>query len=65
MLDPAVCDNIDRITKSFELELIDFRRSLHRYPELGRQEHRTTRAVIDRLEAAGLESRVRRLLLTR
>ncbi len=58
MLDPAVCDNIDRITKSFELELIDFRRSLHRYPELGRQEHRTTRAVIDRLEAAGLESRV-------
>lgn len=58
MLDPAVCDDIDRITKSFELELIDFRRSLHRHPELGRREHRTTEAVVKRLKSAGLEPRV-------
>lgn len=58
MLDPAVCDDIDRITKAFEHELIDFRRSLHRRPELGRREFRTTKAIVDRLVLAGLEPRV-------
>jgi amidohydrolase len=35
-------------------ELIDFRRDLHAHPEVGYHEHRTTRRVKLRLEAAGL-----------
>jgi amidohydrolase len=35
-------------------ELIDFRRDLHAHPEIGYHEHRTTRRVKLRLEAAGL-----------
>ncbi|MGW4896293.1 amidohydrolase [Kitasatospora sp. NPDC004240] len=42
----------------FEAELIAFRRDLHRHPELGRQEFRTTGLLRDRLEAAGLTPRV-------
>lgn len=34
--------------------LVAFRRDLHRHPELGFAEHRTTRAIVDRLRAAGL-----------
>lgn len=37
-----------------EGELIAFRRDLHRHPELGRSEQRTTTAVVTALEAAGL-----------
>jgi amidohydrolase len=37
-----------------EGELIDFRRDLHAHPEIGYHEHRTTRRVKQRLEAAGL-----------
>ncbi|MEJ7706610.1 MAG: amidohydrolase [Nocardioidaceae bacterium] len=58
MLDPAVRDDIERATKAFESELIDFRRALHRYPELGRQEHRTTELLMSRLRAAELHPRV-------
>ncbi|MCK7623035.1 amidohydrolase [Streptomyces sp. RS10V-4] len=39
-------------------ELIAFRRDLHMHPELGNQEHRTTAALKDRLERAGLRPRV-------
>ncbi|MFF2043292.1 amidohydrolase [Kitasatospora sp. NPDC058170] len=42
----------------FESELIAFRRDLHRHPELGRQEFRTTGLLRDRLVAAGLTLRV-------
>ncbi|MFG3055607.1 amidohydrolase [Kitasatospora sp. NPDC048239] len=42
----------------FEAELIAFRRDLHRHPELGRQEFRTTGLLHDRLVAAGLAPRV-------
>ncbi|MEV7777977.1 amidohydrolase [Kitasatospora sp. NPDC088351] len=41
-----------------ESELIAFRRDLHRHPELGRQEFRTTGLLRDRLLAAGLTPRV-------
>ncbi|MGW4382009.1 amidohydrolase [Kitasatospora sp. NPDC004531] len=41
-----------------QAELIDLRRDLHRHPELGRQEFRTTRLLRERLVAAGLEPRV-------
>ncbi|WP_405784017.1 amidohydrolase [Streptomyces sp. NBC_00859] len=39
-------------------ELIAFRRDLHRHPELGNQEFRTTAALKARLEQAGLAPRV-------
>ncbi|MGI8434024.1 MAG: amidohydrolase [Nocardioidaceae bacterium] len=58
VLDHELHDEIDRLTKSLEAELIEFRRARHRQPELGRQEHLTTRALVDRLKAAGLEPRV-------
>ena len=37
-----------------ERELVAVRRDVHAHPELGRQEHRTTALLIDRLAAAGL-----------
>ncbi|MEU7320392.1 M20 family metallopeptidase [Streptomyces griseoviridis] len=39
-------------------ELVAFRRDLHMHPELGNQEFRTTAAIKDRLEEAGLKPRV-------
>ncbi|MEU6931699.1 amidohydrolase [Streptomyces sp. NPDC046374] len=39
-------------------ELIAFRRDLHMHPELGKQEFRTTAAIKERLEAAGLAPKV-------
>ncbi|KKZ72867.1 amidohydrolase [Streptomyces showdoensis] len=39
-------------------ELIAFRRDLHMHPELGNQEFRTTAALKERLEAAGLAPKV-------
>jgi len=43
---------------AYEAELIAFRRDLHRHPELGRQEFRTTRLLRERLLTAGLNPRV-------
>ncbi|MFI9047734.1 amidohydrolase [Streptomyces sp. NPDC053427] len=39
-------------------ELVAFRRDLHRHPELGNQELRTTAVIKERLERAGLQPRV-------
>jgi amidohydrolase len=39
-------------------ELIAFRRDMHMHPELGNQEFRTTAAIKERLEQAGLKPRV-------
>ncbi|MEV0177989.1 amidohydrolase [Streptomyces sp. NPDC050625] len=39
-------------------ELVAFRRDLHMHPELGNQEFRTTAAIKERLEKAGLSPRV-------
>ena len=58
MLGPGIHDDIERLTKGFEAELIDFRRAVHRHPELGHQEHRTTAALVERLVEAGLQPRV-------
>jgi amidohydrolase len=49
---------IDRLTKGLDSELISFRRDLHAHPELAREEHRTTATLVDRLRSAGLEPRV-------
>jgi len=39
-------------------ELVALRRDLHAHPELARQEHRTTRVIVERLRSAGLHPRV-------
>jgi amidohydrolase len=46
------------VTDALRAELIEFRRDLHRHPELGRQEFRTTEQLRARLERAGLSPRV-------
>ncbi len=50
---------IARAVSDLSDELVTIRRDLHRHPELGRSEVRTTGVVADRLEAVGLT--VRRL----
>jgi len=44
----------DAWLRRHEDELIALRRDLHAHPELGREEHRTTALLVDRLAAAGL-----------
>nr|WP_254552949.1 amidohydrolase [Kitasatospora sp. MMS16-BH015] len=44
--------------RGYEAELIAFRRDLHRHPELGRQEFRTTRLLRERMLAAGLTPKI-------
>src|SRR5260370_30632634 len=39
-------------------ELVEFRRDLHAHPEIGYAEHRTTRRIALRLQAAGLRPAV-------
>lgn len=56
--DDELGNDIDRLVKDFESELVAFRRDLHQHPELGRQEHRTTAVIIERLRDAGLTPRV-------
>src|SRR6266568_574471 len=45
---------LDVFLAEHEAELIEFRRDLHRHPELAFKEHRTTRRLALRLAAAGL-----------
>jgi amidohydrolase len=45
---------LDAFLAGHQAELVDFRRDLHAHPEIGYHEHRTTRRVKLRLEAAGL-----------
>ena len=54
---PPPFDEISRVVTEHEDELIDFRRDLHRHPELGRAEVRTTRLVAERLDSAGIAVR--------
>jgi amidohydrolase len=46
------------LSESLHAELVAFRRDLHMHPELGNQEFRTTAAIKERLEQAGLKPRV-------
>ncbi len=48
---------LSRFLAERENRLVEFRRDLHRHPELGFAEHRTTRLVEERLTAAGLQPR--------
>jgi amidohydrolase len=49
---------LDAFLRGHEAEFIDFRRDLHAHPEIGYHEHRTTRRVMLRLQAAGLRPQV-------
>ncbi|MEW1871221.1 M20 family metallopeptidase [Streptomyces caelestis] len=46
------------LPEALRAELVAFRRDLHMHPELGHQEFRTTAAIKERLERAGLRPRV-------
>ncbi|MFI8190599.1 M20 family metallopeptidase [Streptomyces sp. NPDC085946] len=46
------------LPETLRAELVAFRRDLHMHPELGNQEFRTTAAIKERLEQAGLRPRV-------
>jgi amidohydrolase len=54
MGDQDLGGELDAFLARHQAELIDFRRDLHAHPEIGYHEHRTTRRVKRRLEAAGL-----------
>src|SRR5258707_10438531 len=49
---------LDAFLAGHQAEFVDFRRDLHAHPEIGYHEHRTTRRVKLRLEAAGLRPTV-------
>ena len=49
---------VDHWLAAHEPDLVALRRDLHVHPELGRQEHRTTAVLVERLEAAGLAPKV-------
>ncbi|QHC27353.1 amidohydrolase [Streptomyces sp. GS7] len=55
---PHAPDLAGTLPEALAPELIAFRRDLHRHPELGNQEFRTTAAIKDRLERAGLHPRI-------
>ncbi|MFE0509315.1 amidohydrolase [Streptomyces sp. NPDC058964] len=46
------------LSEALHADLVAFRRDLHMHPELGNQEFRTTAAIKERLERAGLQPRV-------
>jgi amidohydrolase len=46
------------LSEALHAELVAFRRDLHMHPELGNQEFRTTAAIKERLEQAGLRPQV-------
>ena len=51
--------NFGEVARAVAPEMVALRRDLHRYPELGWSEHRTTRKVAERFYALGLQPVVR------
>ena len=58
MAESDLVGELDAFLASHEAELVEFRRDLHAHPEIGYTEHRTTRRIALRLEAAGLRPAV-------
>ena len=54
MAEHDLVGELDDFLAGHQAELIEFRRDLHAHPEIGYSEHRTTRRIALRLEAAGL-----------
>ena len=52
-----VSAGIDAAARGVQPKVVEWRRDLHRHPELGNQETRTARVVADHLRALGLEPR--------
>ena len=49
--------DVDAAARAVQPKVVEWRRDLHRHPELGNQETRTARVVADHLRALGLEPR--------
>ena len=58
MVEHDLVGELDAFLDGHQSELIEFRRDLHSHPEIGYCEHRTTRRIGLRLEAAGLRPAV-------
>jgi amidohydrolase len=58
MAEHDLVGELDAFLDGHGSELIEFRRDLHAHPEVGYSEHRTTRRIALRLEAAGLRPAV-------
>ena len=58
MAEHDLVGELDSFLDDHQGELIEFRRDLHAHPEVGYSEHRTTRRIALRLEAAGLHPAV-------
>jgi amidohydrolase len=58
MAEHDLVGELDAFLEGHEAELIEFRRDLHAHPEIGYAEHRTTRRIALRLEAAGVRPSV-------
>jgi amidohydrolase len=56
-LEEEIAAEVDRLSKTYGDELIQFRRDLHAHPEPSREEFRTTTVLVDRLAGAGLSPR--------
>ena len=54
MVESDLVGELETFLADHEPELIEFRRDLHAHPEVGYAEHRTTRRIALRLEAAGI-----------
>lgn len=50
--------HIDTLAAAIEQEVIEFRRDIHKHPEIARTEFRTTERIASRLRAEGLEPRL-------
>lgn len=57
MTDEEFCAEVAAHITSSAADLHAFRRDVHAHPELSREEHRTTDAVVQRLAAAGVTTR--------
>src|SRR5215813_1160397 len=55
MVESDLVGELEAFLSGHRPELIEFRRDLHAHPEVGYAEHRTTRRIALRLEAAGLK----------
>jgi amidohydrolase len=58
MAESDLVGELEAFLQGYQPELVEFRRDLHAHPEVGYAEHRTTRRIAHRLEAAGLRPAV-------
>ena len=57
---PGLADglpDLDAAARGVQAQVVEWRRDLHRHPELGNRETRTAQVVADHLRALGLEPR--------